>query len=121
MDFDTIRFRFEWFGAEADSWKTISDLSHDIATGIDNIPVKRESDMFTVVYDAYQGLQNAFDQSTDGVTGHGYGVCSQVAWDTSDTLLATSYAYAQLEEQNVAAAERLRVEQMLTADREARR
>jgi hypothetical protein len=43
MDFDTIRFRFEWFGAEADSWKTISELSHDIATGIDNIPVKRAS------------------------------------------------------------------------------
>jgi hypothetical protein len=43
MDFDTIRVRFEWFGAEADSWKAISDLSHDIATGIDNIPVKRAS------------------------------------------------------------------------------
>jgi hypothetical protein len=55
------------------------------------------------------------------VTGQGYGAGSQVASDTSDKLVATSYAYAQLEEQNVTAVEKLRVEQVVDEDRQARR
>ena len=121
MDFDIIRARFAWFGAEANSWGEVSDGSRSIAQAVACIPVKREDPLFTSVYDAYEELQAAFSRSTDGVTGRGYGAGSQVAADIKDLLLQTCYSYASLEEQNIAEVDRIRVEQLIANDKQARR
>lgn len=119
MDFATIKVRLEWFGREADSWGEIGGACHDLASALECTEIRHENPLFESVYEAYESLRGAFITSTDGETGHGYGVGSQVADRIKDQLLQTSYAYARTEAANVEDAER--IEKMIADDVEARR
>lgn len=119
MDFATIKVRMEWFGREADSWGEIGGACHGLASGLMCVNIRHENPLFKSVYEAYESLRGAFVTSTDGETGHGYGVGAQVAERIKVRLLQTSYDYARTEAANAEDAARL--EKLIADDVEARR
>lgn len=119
MDFGTIRVRFEWFGKEADSWGEIGGACHDLASDLMCVNIQHENSLFEPVYEAYESLRGAFVTTTDGETGHGYGVGAQVAERIKTRLLQTSYDYARTEATN--ADDAARIERLIAGDVEARR
>ena len=119
MDFATIKVRFEWFGREADSWGEVGGACHDLASALTCTEIRHENPLFESVYEAYESLRGALTTSTDGETGHGYGVGAQVAQRIKTQLLQTSYDYARTEAAN--AEDAARIEKLIADDAEARR
>jgi hypothetical protein len=119
MDFATIKVRFEWFGREADSWGEIGGACQDLAGSLMCVEVRHKESLFESVYEAYESLRGALITSTDGDTGHGYGVGAQVAQRIKTRLLQTSYEYARTEATN--AEDAATIEKLIADDVEARR
>ena len=119
MDFATIKVRFEWFGREADSWGEIGDACKALAQALECLEIRHKDALFEPVYEAYESLRGAFITSTDGETGHGYGVGSQVAQWVKTRLVQTSYEYARTEAAN--AEDAAAIEKLIAGDVEARR